>query len=410
MIYLIPIIIFLILLNGFFAGVETSFLSLDLFFIEIKTEKKHKFSLLYYILKKPHLFITTTLIGTNITLIALTQILSKYMNQHLILNKIFLYFIFPFLILIFCEIYPKIIFSRYSYNVSKIAVYPFVLFQLILSPVVLFFNIISKILEFLFIKDKAEKINRKENEIKNILASSLKKKLLSKEFFIEDAIKFDEISISDIQKPIFSLPVIILEENEIIDLTNYLENWQKNYAIYNNKNEFIGILNLNSIFNSENIKKTYNPGEIPIIKNIPVIYEGKNLLSALELMIKTKSSFLITINEFGQTSGIITKEDMFSHISNTIMYRNDLLKYDIKKVGEKSYIVSGFTELTNLSRTIGINIKDDYYHTFNGFLIHKLGKIPKEGEIFILDNKFEVRILSSTKKYINKAWLKIVDS
>lgn len=408
--YSIFLILFLLILSGFFAGIETAFLSLDLFFIEIKTEKKHKFSLIYHVLKKPHIIVTTILIGTNIALIATTQILSRYLNQNNLFDKIFLYFIFPIIMLIIAEIYPKILFSKISYTISKILVYPYFIFQIILSPIVFIFNLISKIFELLF-SSKTTSLDKIQNEeIKNILASSLKNKISQANLYIEDAIKFDELKIYDIQKPIFSLPSLIFDENGKLDISILFENWEKNFAVYDEKNNFLGIINSDAVFNSEKIQKFFTLEEIPLLNNIPVIYEGKNLLNALELLNKSKSSILITIDEFGQRSGIITKVDLFSYISKTMVSKDDSYKYNIKKVGENTYIVPGFSELANLSRTIGINIEDDYYHTFNGYLIHTLGKIPKEGEVFIINNNLEIRVVSANKKFVEKAIVKITDT
>lgn len=407
--YSILLVFFLLLLQGFFAGIETSFLSLDLFFIEIKTEKKYRFSLLYYILKRPHILITTILIGTNISLIASTQIISRLMNIDNIFARVFLYFVYPFIVLILAEIYPKILFSKYSYTVAKIFTIPFFIFQIILSPIIIIFNLISRIVEMIFTKSKVF-IDKKQNEeIKNILASSLQKKISNMELFIEDAVKFDEISLYDIQKPIFSLPSISYDENGTIDLTKFLESWQKIHIVYDNQNNFVGIMNIDTLSNLNKIQKFYKIEDLQLIKDFPVVYEGKNLLYAIEIMKKTKFSFIITINEFGQNSGLITKEDIFSFISNTIISNQDSYKYSIKKVGENSYIVPGFSELTVLTRTIGIDFNDDYYHTFNGYLCHHLGKIPKEGEVHILKNNIEVRIVSANKKFVEKAIIKLLN-
>ncbi len=401
------LVFLLILLTGFFSGSETAFLSLDLFFIEIKTEKKHKFSLLYYILTKPHIFITTILIGTNITLIASSQILSKYLNTSNPFYRAFLFLVFPFITLILGEIYPKIIFGKNSYTISKIAVYPFFLFQIILSPVVLVFNLISKIIEFIFTKKNQSAKKRKNEEIINTLAKSIKKKILNMELFIEDAIKFDEISLNEIQKPILSFQSIDYGENEFIDISKVYENWQRNYLVFDKNDNFLGIINIDSIFASNNIKKAYKIDELPLIRNIPVIYEGKTILNALELLNESSSSVILTINEFGQPSGLVTKEDIFSHVSNTIAEKEDLFKYNIKKLGENSYIISGFAEISNIKRITGIYLNDDYYHTFNGYIIHNLGRIPKEGEIFTL-NKLEIRIVSASKRFVKKAIVKIL--
>jgi len=67
-------------------------------------------------------------------------------------------------------------------------------------------------------------------------------------------------------------------------------------------------------------------------------------------------------------------------------------------------VVSGITEIDFINKMLNLNIYDDYYHTFNGFIIHNIGRIPKEGEILNFDN-LKIRIISCDERKVDKAMI-----
>ncbi|HQM90130.1 MAG TPA: transporter associated domain-containing protein, partial [Exilispira sp.] len=133
-------------------------------------------------------------------------------------------------------------------------------------------------------------------------------------------------------------------------------------------------------------------------------YEGKNLINALELMNIKNVSYLLTIDTFGDISGIISKKDIFSTLTSAISSGDNMNHYYIKKLNNKTYVVSGITEIDFINKMLNLNIYDDYYHTFNGFIIHNIGRIPKEGEILNFDN-LKIRIISCDERKVDKAMI-----
>jgi len=66
-----------------------------------------------------------------------------------------------------------------------------------------------------------------------------------------------------------------------------------------------------------------------------------------------------------------------------------------RKLGDNSYLISGRSEIDFVNEQFGLLIPEGRYETVGGYIINKLGKIPLEGEDFIIDN-FKITIIKAS--------------
>ena len=104
----------------------------------------------------------------------------------------------------------------------------------------------------------------------------------------------------------------------------------------------------------------------------------------------------IVVDEYGQTAGLVSMEDIIEEIVGNILDEYDDEKDGIEQT-EDYYLVDGLTELDELSKLLKCDMENDEYDTLNGFLISKLNRIPGEDEqpeIELLGFKFRVAEVS----------------
>ena len=93
-----------------------------------------------------------------------------------------------------------------------------------------------------------------------------------------------------------------------------------------------------------------------------------------------KSHMVIVLDEYGQTSGIVTMEDIVEEIVGNIQDEYDEEEELIIKQADGTYIVDGMTQLEDLEELLGISFNEEDYDTINGYLIDCLDRIPSEDE------------------------------
>ena len=103
-------------------------------------------------------------------------------------------------------------------------------------------------------------------------------------------------------------------------------------------------------------------------------------ISRLFREMKNKSQHMaIIIDEYGQTAGVVSMEDILEEIVGNILDEYDVDEHFIQKIGENLYLMRGLTELSEIEDILDIRFKDDF-ETLNGFLISELEHIPSMNE------------------------------
>lgn len=158
----------------------------------------------------------------------------------------------------------------------------------------------------------------------------------------------------------------------------------------------IGILHFRDVF------ACYKKGgmnDVPIktiteiLREPKFIPETRNIDILFREMQKEKSHMDVIVDEYGQTAGIVTMEDVLEEIVGNILDEYDEDEENIIHESEDTYIIKGITPLSDIEDELGISFDEEDYDTLNGYLINKLDRIPSEDEKIELETdgiKFEV--------------------
>lgn len=165
------------------------------------------------------------------------------------------------------------------------------------------------------------------------------------------------------------------------------EGYNSRYPVYEeNIDDVAGILHMKDALiaaeSHENLNKPIK--EIDgLLREARFIPETRNIDSLFKEMQSQKTHMVIVVDEYGQTAGIVTMEDILEEIVGSIMDEYDVDEEFIVQSEDGSYIVSGMTPLEDVARTLNIEFEEEdneAYDTMNGFLISRLNRIPQEGE------------------------------
>ena len=130
--------------------------------------------------------------------------------------------------------------------------------------------------------------------------------------------------------------------------------------------------------------------------------ETRNIDELLREMQAEKVHMGIVVDEYGQTAGLISMEDIIEEIVGNILDEYDE-ETEIELISEDNYVVDGLIKLEELDKLLGVEIRSDEFDTLNGFLISKLNRIPKEDETEIVnDYGFNFKILEVSQNVVRK--------
>ena len=168
------------------------------------------------------------------------------------------------------------------------------------------------------------------------------------------------------------------------------ENYSR-FPIYNeNIDEIIGFIHLKDAmlcyFNEKDRTRSIREFK-EYIRPVKFIPETKRIDKLFKEMQAKKYHIAIVIDEYGQTFGLVTMEDILEEIVGNIMDEHDDEDKEIVKSADGSYVTDGIVDLKDLEDILGIEFEKDEYETLNGFMVDMLDRIPSEGETFIVEHE-----------------------
>lgn len=128
------------------------------------------------------------------------------------------------------------------------------------------------------------------------------------------------------------------------------------------------------------------------------IPENKRVSELLSEMQRDKFHIAIVIDEYGGTAGLVTLEDLIEEIVGSIHDELDVEEREVEIIDEKTFVVSGQSELDEVSEQIGSRLQSKDFNTIGGFVFGLFGRMPRVGEqLKYKDLKIEVLELDGRK-------------
>lgn len=149
--------------------------------------------------------------------------------------------------------------------------------------------------------------------------------------------------------------------------------------------DIIGTVHMRDVLiYAENEEAAHKPiAEVAgILRPACFIPETRNINSLFKEMQSQKIHMEIVIDEYGQTAGLVTMEDILEEIVGNILDEYDIDEQFITRA-ENTWMMNGMTPLEDVQDELKLEFPEedlDNYDTLNGLLISKLDRIPKEGE------------------------------
>ncbi|MGI5989246.1 MAG: hemolysin family protein [Lachnospiraceae bacterium] len=132
--------------------------------------------------------------------------------------------------------------------------------------------------------------------------------------------------------------------------------------------------------------------------------ETQNISKLFRSMQHRKLHMAVVIDEYGQTAGIVTMEDILEELVGDIEDEHDEDNNDIIPETDGTWILSGQASLDDVEDKLGMHfdVPEDIT-TINGFMTDRMGHIPEEGDSFETDcDGWNFRVLTVKNRVIQR--------
>jgi len=399
LIILILIAVTCIVLSALFSASESAFLGLNKLRVHFLKEKGDKKAIRAgKLLERKEELLNMILVGNEIVNVALSVVLTS------IFLKLFgaaglgiATSISTVALLIFGEITPKSLTTRFPEKASfALSGYVYFFFYL-LRPFVIIFTTISRLILRIFgISTKKKGATFTEEEIKTFIDVGGEEGVLEtgEKNMMNRVFKFTDYIATDIMVP--RRDVIGIDINsryrDIIQLSERTR--ISRFPVFDGENidNITGVLYVKDLLFYRGSRNDFS---VEKIMRPPLFIPGTTKMSSIqELMRKNKQSFAIVIDEYSGTDGILTTEDIereiFGAIADDFEKAGDSTSVHIKNPDDN--MLDGSDRLIDLEDELHIKLESNDNETIGGYICEVLGHIPSCGEyIEAGEYRFEVK-------------------
>ena len=423
-------IVAVLLLSGFFSGMEIAFVSSNKLRFEMDREQMSFSSrLIDTFYKHPNNFISTLLVGNNIALVVYGILMARLVNELILIpmgihvrdgecpNDIICLLtqtlLSTMIVLVTGEFLPKTLFKINPNRMLSIFALPAFVFYVLLWPISKFTSSLSK--GFLRMagmkveKDVGGKTFTKV-DLDYLIQSNIdnidnEEEIKDEVKIFQNALDFSTVKVRDCIVP--RTEIVAVDENTEVDRLKalFVESGYSKIIVY--KGDIDNITGF--IHSSEMFRLSGNDHWTHRIKDVPIVPETMNAQKLLGTLISQKRSIAVIVDEFGGTSGIVTLEDLVEEIFGEIEDEHDNSNYTAKDIGGGEYIISARLEIEKANEILGLDLPEsDEYITVGGLILHEYQSFPKLNEV-VRFGHWEFKILQNTTTKIELVKLKVLD-
>ena len=397
---LLLILLFLIVLSGYFSATETAFSSLNRIRLKNLAAAGNKRAKLAYALSEQYdELLSTILVGNNLVNIASTAIATVLFISAVgaeagpTVSTI----VMTVVVLIFGEVGPKSLAKENAESFAMISAPMIRILIVILKPVNFLFTLLKSGLKKWFRVGSKQSVT--DSELLTIVEEAEQEGGIDEDesAMLRNVIEFDDIEAIDVMTPRVDVEAIskdtpkeeiarLFRETGYSRLPVYEESIDSIAGVIHEKNFYAYVWGTDRSIDS-------------ILKPVEFIPPSMKISDLLKLLQQNKLHMAVIVDEFGGTEGIVTLEDVLEELVGEIWDEHDtVVQETFQKLGDDTYLVHCSADLDDLFEFFHIHCETEA-STINGWFTEHLDRVPETGDSF----EYEGLVFTVTRAENNRA-------
>lgn len=421
--------IFLVLLNGFFVAAEFAIVKVRASQIDLKANKGHgSAKTARHIVEHLDAYLSATQLGITLASLGLGWI-GESVVADIIINIFHMagsdideasahkaafpiaFALITVLHIVFGELAPKTIAIRHPLQTTMMISWPLKIFHLIFRPFIWVLNgTANAFLKLIGIKPVTDTDIHTEEELRLLLTESEEGGAIkrSEHELIQNVFEFDDRIVKQILVPGTKIVAIDIDmsHNEIID--KVVEEGYSRLPVYKDSlDNIIGVIHTKDLLRV--IKNKNYKGIKDIIRPVYYIPMSKRINELLREFQTQHIQMAIVTNEYGETAGLVTMEDIIEELVGEIQDEHDEERPIVEKKSETEYIVQASAAVSDANEFLPIELPEStHYDTVSGLIHYVFGRIPAVNEKKKYEG-YEIKVLKRHKHIVEIVQFKVLE-
>ncbi len=316
------------------------------------------------------------------------------------------------LILLFGEITPKTMATIHAEKMALIYAPIISIFMKVMTPVIFIINGLSiGVLFLLRVDPNAKNDLMTETELRTIVDVSHEDGVIESDEreMIYNVFDLGDAKAKDVMVP--RVHVTFADVNstyeELLDI--FREDKFTRLPIFEDTTDnVVGTINMKDLLLYDNTKEFHIRD---ILREAYFTYEYKSISELLVEMRQASFNIAIVLDEYGETAGLITLEDILEEIVGEIHDEYDENEEDfVQEVSEREYIIEGSMNLDDLNDRLDLDLNSEEYDSLGGFIIERLDRLPEAGDSIVTEEGIRMVVEKRDKNRIEKVHVYLPES
>ncbi len=401
------VLLVLLILSGVFSGSETALVDLSIGRVEgLVKESRRGARALHHLKRDPSRMLTTILIGNNVVNIAAsvmaTVLATRWFGNA---GPGVAVGVLTILILVFGEITPKSLATRYSERISLTIAPPMLAFMRLIYPLVWLF---SKFTSWVHERTGAKSDPTvTESELISMLGHGEREGTIEQgeREIIERVFEFHDLNVRDVMTPrsdVFSLEgsKTVAESLPLVAVGSY-----SRIPLHDeNQDNLYKVLYLRDLLTA--LADGRVDARLDEIAHDPLFVSQYQAIDELfsKLLLKRRH-LAIVVDEYGVIRGIVTVEDLLEELVGEIYDESDIAQTMATKVSKHELAVDGSTELRVVEEFFDLELPGKPTDTVSFWILTRTESIPEKNAVFSIDG-LEVEISEASPRRIDRVTIR----
>jgi CBS domain containing-hemolysin-like protein len=395
----------LLMLSAFFSGSETALVSLSKARAEgLAREHRRGAKALYALKRDPQRMLIAILIGNNLVNICAATLATVIATQLFgNLGPGFAVGVLTVLILVFGEITPKSLSTRYSERISLVVAPIILMFLRSVGPLVTVFQKITDALGNAA-ADGSEDPLVTESELISMINYGEEEGTIeeSERELIERAFAFTDLVVEDVMTPRHK--VLSIDGRQTLNeaLPSLVDTPYSRIPLHeDDPDEILRILHLRDLLPAIARDSSGSESLSSLSREPNFVPDSQSITETITSFRRGQQHMAVVVDEHGTMRGVVTFEDLLEELVGEIYDERDVVPRDIEKLDPNRIVLDGAAEIRIIEEFFDIDLPGKATDTINRWILEQTERIPSNGEKFQFEG-LEVTVKSASRRRIGE--------
>ena len=383
----LALMLVMLLLSAFFSGSEAAFLSIQRGKLAVMIKNKVRGAeSVGRLAGRPEKLLPTVLTGNNLTNTAAAALGTSLIvatglgpSESVVVSTVLI----TVLLLIFSETIPKTIAARNSERFALLAVRPLQWVGSLLLPAVWILERLARLVARLFGVSGANMFAGEEIRALIVMGREAGEVEAPQADMLEQVFRFfGERQLREVMTP--RTEIIALEKGANLEhfLAVYSQHSHTRFPVFEgNLDNVIGTVSVKDVVRAMSMDKIPLDYDVTqMVRDAYFVPETKMVGSVFPELRESSYQMIMIADEFGGVAGLVTLKQLVEEIVGRVGEEGAAPEEEFQAIDANTYQVEGGMDINEANDRMGIDIPEGDYETVAGFILSRLGHIPRESE------------------------------